>query len=110
MGKNLFFDPKPLIESRTVTNIMCIDDDRILVSTNGIKTCVYQHSPQSRGHFKLNIVSWELIAQLTELDYQRILKSMLGKDYMILANDDCHYWMFDIIGFKLMDKGYVRNY
>ena len=32
----------------------------------------------------------------------------MANDYFLLANDDCHFYMFDKIGYKIVDQGYVR--
>lgn len=36
--------------------------------------------------------------------------SLLAEDYFILADDECYFFMFDRIGFKLLDRGYVRDH
>lgn len=35
---------------------------------------------------------------------------MVAKDYFILANDIHSFFMFESIGFRLIDRGYVKNY
>lgn len=53
---------------------------------------------------------WEMLVQLSEIDFQRITCSGVAYDYFIVANDDCHYYVFDNIGYKLIDKGFVKSY
>lgn len=38
------------------------------------------------------------------------MTSMIAEDYFILANDEHHFFMFDRVGYKLLDKGFVRHY
>ena len=55
-------------------------------------------------------MDWEEVAHLEDIEGQRILTSLVGSDYFIVANDDWHFYMFDIIGYRMLDKGFVKNY
>ena len=92
----------------TITHILCMSESRILVSTDGIKTCIYEHLPPMKQPFKKD--NWRMIHQMKEIENQRIKTSMLAEDYFILGNDDCHFFMFDVIGYSMIEKGYIRNY
>ena len=99
--KYLFSEPKELMRAVTITHIVSIDQDRILVSQDGFKTCIYTHKAHHRKPFTHD--NWKQIVHLTEIDNQRITTSCVAKDYFILANDDCHFYMFDNIGYKIVD-------
>jgi len=52
--------------------------------------------------------NWDELAHLEELEGQKITCSMIGNDYFIVANDEWHFYMFDLVGYKLLDKGFVK--
>ena len=58
--------------------------------------------------FQIN--NWTELVHLVEIDYERIVTSCIADDFFIVGNDDCHFFMFERIGYKLIEKGFVRNY
>ena len=73
-----------------------------------MKTQIFHHGSDRFTPFKLD--TWSEIHHITELDNHRILASVVHKDFFIVADDEHHFWMFDVYGYKLIDKGYVRNH
>ena len=104
----LLSQPRPLLEAVTISHIACISNDRIIVTINSLQTKVFNHIAPRTRPFKEN--NWEEVAHLTEVDGQRILCSLVGNDYFILSNDQWHFYMFDMVGYRILDKGYIKNY
>lgn len=102
----LFSEPEPLIKTVSISHIAMIGDDRILICINGLQTKIYNHTPPRARPFKSD--NWEELVQLEELNGKKITCSMIGKDYFIVGVEEWDFYMFDLIGYKLLDKGFVR--
>lgn len=48
-------------------------------------------------------MNWDEVAHLEDIDGQRILTSFVGSDYFIVANDQVHFYMYDMIGYRMLD-------
>ena len=109
-GQYLFKKPRQVLTSTSVSHIVILAEDKILVSTDGQKTCIYRHAPnQQESPFQKDF-AWELLVNLTVIDHMRINCSGVAPDYFIVANEECEFFVFDKIGYKLIDKGFVRNH
>ena len=86
----------------TITHILSLGKERILISTDGYKTMIYNHAPSYKYPFMREGI-WRELVHLKEIDNNRIVTSCLHHDFFILANDDCHFFMFDTIGYKIVD-------
>lgn len=53
----LLSKPKTLLTSISVNHVLCLGHDRILVSENRTKTCIYNHLPSATAPFSND--SWE---------------------------------------------------
>ena len=55
-------------------------------------------------------MNWDEVAHLQELDGERIQTSLVGSDYFIVANSEWHFYMYDMVGFRILDKGFIKDY
>ena len=80
---------------------MTIDNEKILVSQDGMKTCIYVHAPNHTATFHED--NWRMLVHLEEIDHQRIETAVMASDFFILANNEFQFYMFDTIGYKIVD-------
>lgn len=64
--KYLFSEPKQLMKTVTITHILALGNERILVSFNGMKTCIYNHASNFKFPFRKN--NWHEMVHLKEID------------------------------------------
>ena len=54
--------------------------------------------------------TWNEVVTLEELRGMKIVSSVVQGDYFLVAEENHEFFMFDNIGYKLIDRGLVRNY